>query len=180
MTQPPPHDTAPAHPANHDRADRPRDLPITSLVLHSTEEDWPTTLAIFGDPARSVSAHWLVRSHDGHLTRTADESDIAWHAGNWYLNQTSIGIEQEGHAADGHHCFTDALYRTTAALAAHLAHRHRIPSTGCTSSGTTTSHPPSPNAPPPCTPTPAPTTTGPGCSPCSAAPWPPPPRPAPR
>ncbi|MFJ6214024.1 N-acetylmuramoyl-L-alanine amidase [Streptomyces sp. NPDC092296] len=126
MTAPPRHDTVPAHPANHDRADRPRDLPITTLVLHCTEEDWATTLAIFTDPARQVSAHWVVRSHDGHLTRMAADRDIAWHAGNWYLNQTSLGIEQEGSAADGHG-YTDALYRGTAALVRHLAARHRIP-----------------------------------------------------
>lgn len=127
MTHPPHHDTVRTHPANHDRAHRPHDLPITTLVLHTTEETWEDTLGIFTDPSRRVSTHWLVRAHDGHLTRMTDDTDIAWHAGNWYVNQTSLGIEQEGRAADGPTCYTDTLYRATAALTAHLAHRHRIP-----------------------------------------------------
>jgi N-acetylmuramoyl-L-alanine amidase len=54
------------------------------------------------------------------------EKDIAWHAGNWDVNTRSIGIEHEGFIDD---CTwnTDAMYRSSALLVAHLAARYSIP-----------------------------------------------------
>jgi hypothetical protein len=121
------HDWSVIHPGNFTPADRPRERPVTTIVLHSTEETHADTLRIFADPGRAVSAHYLVRSRDGHLTRLLEERHIAWHSGNWHVNQHSIGIEHEGWAADGGSWFTPALYQATASLIQELSERYRIP-----------------------------------------------------
>lgn len=115
------------HPGNYTPADRPHDHPVTTLVLHTTEETHADTVRIFADPARRVSAHYLVRSRDGHVTPLLAERHIAWHAGNWHTNQHSVGIEHEGFAADGARWYTPALYRATAALVRGLAERYGVP-----------------------------------------------------
>jgi N-acetyl-anhydromuramyl-L-alanine amidase AmpD len=117
----------PAHPGNYDPADRPADLPVTTLVLHDTEETHADTLRIFTDPASRVSAHYLIRSQDGALTQLVPDRDVARHAGNWYVNQHSIGIEHEGYADAGHTWYTDPMYRACAALTGELAARYGIP-----------------------------------------------------
>lgn len=45
----------------------------------------------FGNPASQVSAHYVVEA--GRVACLVNESDTAWHAGNWAINQQSIGIE---------------------------------------------------------------------------------------
>ncbi|MFI1586984.1 MULTISPECIES: N-acetylmuramoyl-L-alanine amidase [Streptomyces] len=112
---------------NYDTADRPRGNAVRFIVLHDTEVDYDTTLKIFQDPANQTSAHYVVRSSDGHVTQMVKNKDIAWQAGNWYLNTHSIGIEQEGVAAEGAKWYTDAMYRSTARLVRHLAARYDIP-----------------------------------------------------
>ena len=52
------------------------------------------------------------------------ERDIAWHAGNWDYNLTSIGIEHAGYTNRTH--FPDAQYRASAHLAASIARRYLI------------------------------------------------------
>ncbi|MEK8142002.1 N-acetylmuramoyl-L-alanine amidase [Streptomyces sp. M10(2022)] len=86
---------------NYDTADRPHSNKIKFIVLHDTEEDFDTTLKIFQNPLRQASAHYVVRSSDGHVTQMVKNKDVAWQAGNWHLNTQSIGIEQEGIAAEG-------------------------------------------------------------------------------
>ncbi len=66
----------------------------------------------------------MIRSSDGEVTQTVRDADTAWHArsGNPY----SIGIEHEGWV-DEPAWFTDAMYRSSAALTSHLADRYGIP-----------------------------------------------------
>ena len=54
-------------------------------------------------------------------------NDVAWHAGNWYVNMHSIGLEHEGIAEDGGLWYTEAMYRTSARLVRYLANRYDIP-----------------------------------------------------
>ncbi|WP_031087118.1 N-acetylmuramoyl-L-alanine amidase [Streptomyces sp. NRRL WC-3549] len=112
---------------NYDTADRPHSNAVRFIVLHDTEVDYDTTLKIFQDPANKTSAHYVVRSADGHVTQMVKNKDIAWQAGNWYMNTHSIGIEQEGFAAEGAKWYTDEMYRSTARLVRHLAATYDIP-----------------------------------------------------
>lgn len=112
---------------NYDTANRPRDVRIDYIVLHDTEETFPDTIETFQDPTAYVSAHYVIRSADGHVTQMVRTKDVAWQAGNWYLNMHSVGIEQEGFAEEGGRWYTEALYEHSAALVRYLAHRFDVP-----------------------------------------------------
>ncbi|GAA1377902.1 N-acetylmuramoyl-L-alanine amidase [Streptomyces beijiangensis] len=112
---------------NYDTSDRPHTNKIKFIVLHDTEEDFATTLRIFQDPTRAASAHYVVRSADGHVTQMVKDKDIAWQAGNWSINSQSIGIEQEGVAVEGAKWYTPEMYRSTATLVRYLAAKYDIP-----------------------------------------------------
>ncbi len=115
-----------ANPANFTAARRPLEYRVDLVVVHVTQTDWSGTLAVFRNPGKKVSAHYVVRSADGHVAQCVRESDIAWHAGNWDYNTRSIGIEHEGWV-DRPAWFTDALYERSAALTAAICARHDIP-----------------------------------------------------
>jgi hypothetical protein len=95
------------------------------IVIHDTEVRFPEAIRIFQDPARQVSANYVV-SAGGQIAQTVLEKDIAWHAGNWDYNTRAIGIEQEGYAyAAG--SYTEAEYRASAQLAASICSRWGVP-----------------------------------------------------
>ncbi|MGX2992877.1 N-acetylmuramoyl-L-alanine amidase [Streptomyces sp. JNUCC 64] len=119
-------ESAPASTSNYTAANRPTSHTIDRVVVHVTQETWSDTLAIFQNPARKVSAHYVVRSLDGHIAQCVRERDIGWHAGNWNHNTRSIGIEHEGWV-DRPEYFTDALYIRSAALTAALCEKYGIP-----------------------------------------------------
>jgi len=110
---------------NHDLADRPRDLSIDYIIIHDTEATYETTLDLVTDPTY-VSWQYSLRSADGHIAQHLDLSDVGWHAGNWYVNAHSIGLEHEGFAASGE-WYTESMYRTSAALVRYLTERYDIP-----------------------------------------------------
>ena len=83
---------------NH--GERPSGQPVEHLVLHYTELDLETSLAVLTDVARPgrVSSHYVL-AEDGTVYALVDEPRAAWHAGrsHWRgavgLNASSIGIE---------------------------------------------------------------------------------------
>ncbi|KQL46865.1 N-acetylmuramoyl-L-alanine amidase [Brevibacillus choshinensis] len=114
--------------SNHDISNRPRKGPaINYIVIHNTEETYDDTIKIFTDPLRYVSAHYVIRSKDGHVTQMLKNKDVGWHAGNWYFNSTSIGIEHEGYAIEGANWYTENMYRSSAKLVRYLAREYDIP-----------------------------------------------------
>lgn len=72
---------------------------ITTIVIHhndgnlTTEGCWDTW------QTRAASANYQVEAN-GTIGQLVRDSDIAWHAGNWGVNQRSIGIE---HADSSRH-----------------------------------------------------------------------------
>ncbi|KUO19604.1 N-acetylmuramoyl-L-alanine amidase [Streptomyces dysideae] len=116
----------PANTANHTAANRPADHRVDHVIIHVTQATYMDTLSIFQNPRKKVSAHYVVRSADGHLAQCVREADVAWHAGNWDHNTRSIGIEHEGWV-DRPAYFTDALYEQSARLTAAICTRHGIP-----------------------------------------------------
>ncbi|MFC8708738.1 N-acetylmuramoyl-L-alanine amidase [Streptomyces sp. NPDC057197] len=122
----PPTEWLPASSSNYTASDRPTSYSLDRVIIHVTQETYANTLAIFQNPQKKVSAHYLVRSADGHVAQCVREADIAWHAGNWDYNTHSIGIEHEGWV-DQPAYFTDALYEQSARLTAAICDRHQIP-----------------------------------------------------
>lgn len=112
--------------ANYTVSERPTAHPVELVVVHVTQTDFDMALTIFRNPRKKVSAHYVVRSADGHVAQCVRESDIAWHAGNWDYNTRSVGIEHEGWVDRPVH-FTDALYERSARLTASVCDRYGIP-----------------------------------------------------
>lgn len=111
---------------NHDLADRPRAPKISHIVVHDTEGYWDTVLDLVQDPTY-VSWQYSLRSEDGHVAQHALAKDVCWHAGNWWVNMHSIGLEHEGFAAEGAPWYSEAMYRTSARLVRYLAKKHHVP-----------------------------------------------------
>ncbi|MFD7520148.1 N-acetylmuramoyl-L-alanine amidase [Streptomyces niveus] len=113
---------------NHDKAQRPRagSPAINSIVIHDTEATWDTTLKLVQDPTY-VSWHYSLRSSDGHIAQHVPLKDVGWHAGNWYVNSTSVGLEHEGFLVSPDAWYTEAMYRTSSRLVRYLADRYDIP-----------------------------------------------------
>lgn len=111
---------------NYTVADRPGSHEIDKIVVHVTQGSWSSAINWFNDPRAGVSAHYTVRSDDGFIGQSVHEKDIAYHAGNWTYNQTSIGIEHEGYVSDPS-WFTEDMYRSSARLSAYLCRMYGIP-----------------------------------------------------
>jgi hypothetical protein len=110
---------------NHDLANRPQSQKINYIVIHDTEETYDNTIRLVQDPTY-VSWNYTLRSSDGHVAQHVKAKDVAWHAGNWYVNAKAIGLEHEGFGADGT-WYTEAMYRSSAKLVRYLAGRYGIP-----------------------------------------------------
>lgn len=111
---------------NHDRSERPRSQKIRYIVVHDTEATWDTTLRLVQNPAY-VSWQYSLRASDGHIAQHVPLRDVAWHAGNWFVNAHSIGLEHEGFLTAPDTWYTEAMYRSSARLVRYLARKYDIP-----------------------------------------------------
>jgi len=112
---------------NYDKANRPADgMAINSIVIHDTEGSLKSTLEAFQNPAFYASAHYVIDA-DGTVYQTVPTKDVAWHAGNWWHNMHSIGIEHVGHSSLGGTEYTPAMYRSSAELVKWLAAKYQVP-----------------------------------------------------
>ena len=100
------------------------------VILHHTSNDTAEqALATLTNPARGVSAHYLI-ARDGRIIYLVDELKRAWHAGDAYwggnrdINSVSIGIELDN---NGREPFADAQIIALLALLGDLRARWAIP-----------------------------------------------------
>lgn len=99
---------------------------IDRVVIHTTQGSWAHSIYQSTQPGTGESVHYTVRSSDGFIAQSVREEDIAHHAGDWTINQRSIGIEHEGYTSESG-WFTDAMYRSSARLTASVVRKYRIP-----------------------------------------------------
>ena len=111
----------PADPANFATG---REAAISQVIIHVTQGAYAGTISWFKNPAAETSSHYVIRSSDGEVTQMVRDADTAWHARGG--NAAGIGIEHEGFVDDPS-WFTDAMYRSSAALTKHLCDKHGIP-----------------------------------------------------
>lgn len=99
--------------------------PVHTIVLHTMVGSVVGADARFNTPNVQVSAHYGV-GLDGKLYQWVDEDNVAFHAGNYLINQTSIGIE---HADDGDYngVRPDVLYEASARLVADICKFYEFP-----------------------------------------------------
>ncbi len=101
------------------------------IIHHTTNDNADQSLRTLTDPARSVSAHYLV-ARNGTIYQLVDERARAWHAGasKWGsetdVNSSSLGIELDN---NGHEPFPEAQISALLALLGDIQNRYRIPST---------------------------------------------------
>ena len=100
------------------------------VVIHHTSNDSiEQALRTLANPARSVSAHYLI-GRDGTIIQMVDERARAWHAGEskWGaatdLNSASLGIELDN---NGREPFSDAQIAALLRLLADVRERYQIP-----------------------------------------------------
>ncbi len=119
--------TDPTDWGNYDLARRESDgLDIQYIVIHDTEGSYNSTIKLFQDSHSYVAAHYVLRSSDGQITQMVDNKNVAYQAGNYYVNMHSIGIEHEGVAIEGATWYTEQMYRASATLVRHLADKYGI------------------------------------------------------
>ncbi|MFJ7962647.1 N-acetylmuramoyl-L-alanine amidase [Streptomyces sp. NPDC096324] len=111
---------------NHDLGDRPASQSIKYIVIHDTEGTWDGVLNLVQDPTY-VSWNYTLRSTDGHIAQHVRAKDVAWHAGNWYINAKSVGLEHEGFLTAPDTWYTEEMYRASARLVRYLARKYDIP-----------------------------------------------------
>lgn len=116
----------PANDKNFTAANRPDSPKIDSIVIHVTQASYANALDWFQDPKAQTSSHYVVRSSDGQIAQSVSDMNIAWHAGNYSYNRTSIGIEHEGYVGNAK-WFTNDMYRSSAKLAAYMCDKYGIP-----------------------------------------------------
>lgn len=100
------------------------------VLLHHTGSDSAARgLRTLTDPARKVSAHYLI-GRDGVIYQLVEENARAWHAGaSWWggttdVNSASLGIELDN---NGNEPFADAQIDALLALLADIGARYAIP-----------------------------------------------------
>lgn len=115
----------PALTGNYTIAQRPADVSIHYIVIHATELNYLETLARF-QSLNHVSAHTVIRQHDGHRTEMVLPKDVAWHAGNWDMNCRSLGIEQEAYVTDAA-SFTEPMLNALVTQISEWSSQYYIP-----------------------------------------------------
>jgi N-acetylmuramoyl-L-alanine amidase len=97
--------------------------PIDRVVLHwFGTGDIYSANARFQNDASDVSAHYGVS--DGLIYQWVKEEEVAWHAGDFPMNQRSIGIEHDATTTKN---ASELTYQTAGQLLREICNRHNIP-----------------------------------------------------
>lgn len=105
-------------------------LPIDMIVIHTMVGTPQAAAARFNKAGEQASAHYGV-GYDGTLYHWLEEYLVAYHAGNYGVNQRSIGIEHQDNGLvngvydDGPR--PDALYEASARLVKDICDFYHIP-----------------------------------------------------
>ncbi|MFL4905118.1 N-acetylmuramoyl-L-alanine amidase [Streptomyces sp. MMS24-I2-30] len=117
----------PADPSNYQVANRPADdLDVKYIVIHDTESSYDAAVSAFQKAGNGDAANYIMAA-DGRVTQMVPNQNVALHAGNYWFNMHSIGIEHEGFAAHGATWYTQSVYQDTADLVKYLAAKYDIP-----------------------------------------------------
>jgi len=98
---------------------------VNKIVIHDTEGGWDASVSTLQyDSGKSV--HYIVDADGSRVGQFRPETDTTWHAGNYYYNETSIGIEHVGFASDTAG-YSDGLYDTSRELVKSIRARWNVP-----------------------------------------------------
>lgn len=92
------------------------------IVIHDTEGGWDASVSTLqNDPGKSVQ---YIVGTDGKVAQFVTEETTAYHAGNYFYNQRSVGIEHVGYSTKP---YTEANYAASAKLVDYLAKKYNVP-----------------------------------------------------
>ena len=94
---------------------------VDRIVIHYIVGTLAAADATFADPNSGVSAHYGIG--EGAVHRYVSEKNTAWHAGNFAMNQRSIGIE---HSADAVRPPSQSTYTASIELCAQLCRTYGL------------------------------------------------------
>lgn len=97
---------------------------VNKIVIHDTEGGWDASLSTLQNKS-GVSVHYLVDADGSRVAQFRSENDTTWHAGNYYYNETSVGIEHVGFVSDPG--YQTGLYATSKNLVESIRSRHDVP-----------------------------------------------------
>lgn len=98
---------------------------VNLITIHDTEGGWSASVATLqNDSGKSV--HYIVDADGSRVGQFVPETYTAWHAGNYYVNQRSVGIEHVGFAADASG-YSDGLYKKSVELVKNIRTRWKVP-----------------------------------------------------
>lgn len=95
------------------------------VIHHAATTDFDGIGRTFRNPSREASAHYGV-GKKGNVDQYVKESDIAWHAGNWPANCTSVGIENVNDTGAPNWSIADETFETLVELVRDIAKRHGL------------------------------------------------------
>lgn len=98
---------------------------IDRVLIHTMVGTWKSAAARFANPASKVSAHYGVKK-DGGIIHWLEETYTGYHAGDYSMNQRSIGIEHED-GGDYNGVRPDTLYITSSKLVRDICKYYNIP-----------------------------------------------------
>jgi len=110
---------------NYCRRNREEILNISRIVVHVAEGSYSGTIGWFNNANAGVSAHYVV-GRRGKVGQCVRDKNIAYHSGDWWYNQHSIGIEHAGYG-DNRRTWTDAMYHASARLSAYVSRKYNVP-----------------------------------------------------
>ncbi len=103
---------------------QPRTKAVSKIIIHwfgvGTLESANNR---FQNSASQVSAHYGISK--GRVWQWVKENDIAYHAGNWPANETTVGIEHDA-GINPAHDLAEQDYQLSAQLVREIAQRHGL------------------------------------------------------
>ncbi len=99
---------------------------VTNIICHTEVGRNKPSWDSFNTPGSGHSANYLI-GENGEIICAVGEGDTAWHAANWQVNKSSIGIEHEDMGNYNDPVRTDAEYASSAELVADICRRYGIP-----------------------------------------------------
>ncbi len=98
---------------------------VNKIIIHDTEGGWNASVATLqNDPDKSV--HYIIDADGSRVGQFRPETDTTWHGGNFYYNETSVGIEHVGTAANPAG-YAPALYAKSVDLVKSIRTRWNVP-----------------------------------------------------
>jgi uncharacterized protein (TIGR03382 family) len=98
---------------------------VNKIVIHDTEGGWNASVATLQNDA-GKSVHYIIDADGSRVGQFRPETDTTYHAGNYFYNETSIGIEHVGFAA-APTGYSKALYAKSADLVKNIRTRWNVP-----------------------------------------------------